>query len=66
MDSINVTEWMATNDPEKFELYDIIADPYQENDISAQNSGIVEIMKQEMVPLWREMRDEGLAGKNNF
>ena len=60
-DSINLWDWMATNDSQKFELYDIILDRAQINDISAQNSEIVDSMKMEMISLWREMRDEGLV-----
>jgi len=62
-DSVNLQTWMATNDPQKLELYDIVADPSQMNDISTQNPEIVDSMKMEMISLWREMRDEGLAGK---
>lgn len=64
-DSFSLRNWMATYDPCKFELYDIKSDPSQTNDISALDSEIVESMKDEMTILWREMRDEGLAGKNN-
>ena len=62
-DSINLWDWFATNDPQKFELYDLVDDPSQMNDISAQIPEIVDSMKKEMITLWREMRDEGLAGK---
>ncbi len=62
-DSISLRDWMATSDPDKLELYDIVADPSQENDISIQNPGLVNMMKEEMTALWREMRDEGLALK---
>jgi hypothetical protein len=62
-DSINLRDWMTASDPQKFELYDIVADPSQLNDISTQNPEIVDSLKTEMITLWREMRDEGLAGK---
>lgn len=64
--SINIQEWMQSNNPEKFELYDIIADPSQMTDISSQHPEIVESMQEEMISSWRNMRDEGLATiKNN-
>jgi len=56
--------WMVNSDPQKFELYDMISDPYQRYDISMEKPGIVASMKQEMTALWREMRDEGMRGKN--
>ncbi len=62
-DTVNLIKWMAGNDPQKFELYDISKDPSQINDISNQQPEIVASMKKEMTSLWREMRDEGLAGK---
>ncbi len=62
-DSISLRDWMATSDPQKFELYDLAIDPSQLNDISTQNPEIVDSLKTEMITLWREMRDEGLAGK---
>jgi arylsulfatase A len=65
-DSVNLQTWMASNDPQKLELYDIVTDPAQMNDISKQNPEIVDSMKMEMVSLWREMRDEGLAGKQQI
>ncbi|QGY46798.1 sulfatase-like hydrolase/transferase [Maribellus comscasis] len=64
-DSISLHSWMANNNPEKVELYDLSLDPSQINDISIQNPEIVASMKKEMISLWQEMRDEGLAGKNN-
>jgi arylsulfatase A len=65
-DSISLLDWFATNDPQKLELYDLVVDPSQINDISTQNPEIVDSMKQEMITLWREMRDEGLAGKQKI
>ncbi len=62
-DSVNLQTWMATNIPQKFELYDLESDPSQMNNISADNPEIVSSMKTEMTNLWEEMRDEGLAGK---
>jgi arylsulfatase A len=62
-DTLNLRKWMANYDPQKFELYDITLDPSQMNDISNQQPEIVESMKKEMTSLWKEMRDEGLAGK---
>ena len=61
-DSINLKQWIASYDPEKFELYDISTDPSQSNDVSAQHPEIVAGMKTEMTAQWIEMRDEGLAG----
>ena len=65
-DSLNLKNWMANYDPEKFELYDIDLDPSQMNDISNQQKDIVVTMKEEMTTLWREMRDEGITGKKQF
>jgi arylsulfatase A len=62
-DSMRLQKWMAKNDPVKFELYDISSDPFQRNNISKQKPEVVNSMKKEMTALWREMRDEGLAGK---
>ncbi len=62
--SMGLQYWMANYDPDKFELYDIILDPSQSNDIFKKQSEIVDSLKKEMIILWREMRDEGLAGKN--
>lgn len=62
-DSIDLKQWMANYNPEKFELYDISVDPSQSNDIATQNPEIVADMKVEMTAQWIEMRDEGLAGK---
>jgi arylsulfatase A len=65
-DSISLLDWFATKNPQKFELYDLGVDPFQINDISTQNPEIVDFMEKEMITLWREMRDEGLAGKQKF
>jgi arylsulfatase A len=62
-DPTDLQNWMAENDPVRFELYDITADPSQSNDLSSQLPEKVASMKQEMTVLWREMRDEGIAGK---
>ncbi len=62
-DSLGLQEWMAGNDPVKFELYDITVDLSQKNNIAEQYPEVVETMKKDMISLWREMRDEGLAGK---
>jgi hypothetical protein len=56
---------MAENDPVRFELYDITLDPAQRNDISKQLPEVVASAKTEIISLWRDMRDEGLAGKIN-
>lgn len=65
-DSTNLWDWFATNDPQKLELYDLTVDPSQMNNISTKNPEIVAIMKQEMISIWREMRDEGLAVKQQI
>ncbi len=62
-DSLDLEKWMATNDPQQFELYDLSLDLAQMNDISTQQPEIVTSMRKEMITLWREMRNEGLAGK---
>jgi len=59
-DSINLQEWIANYDPQKFELYDIETDPAQANNIAAEHPEIVSSMQKEMTSLWREMCDEGL------
>lgn len=59
-DSTNLNQWIANYKPEKFELYDIIIDHAQLNDISSQHPEIISSMKKEMICLWEEMRDEGL------
>jgi arylsulfatase A len=59
-DSTDLNTWMASNDPQRFELYDIKNDPSQKKDIANLNPVIVASMKKEMTTLWREMRDEGL------
>ncbi len=63
-DSLALNQWFAVYNPEKFELYDITLDPSQMNDLSEQKPEVVASMKPEMIELWQEMRDEGLAGKN--
>lgn len=62
-DSMNLKQWIAAYNPEKFELYDLSVDPSQSNDIAAQHPEIVADMKVEMTADFIEMRDEGLAGK---
>ncbi len=59
-DSMNLRNWMASYDPVKLELYDMVHDPMQMDDISKQEPEKVRSMEEEMVGLWREMRDEGL------
>jgi len=56
---------MAENDPVRFELYDITADPSQSNDTSNEHPDAVASMKVEMTDLWRAMKTEGLSGKVN-
>ncbi len=58
-DPQNLQNWIKENDPEKFELYNLDLDPGQMNDVSGQYPEIVASMKDEMINLWREMRDEG-------
>jgi arylsulfatase A len=60
-DDIDLKTWMASNDPERFELYDLARDPSQTTDLASQKPELVDSMKKEMTVLWREMRDEGLA-----
>ncbi len=64
-DPTDLHNWMAENDPVRFELYDITLDPAQKQDISNQHPEVVDSVKTEMIALWREMRDEGLSGKVN-
>ena len=63
-DNIDLRTWMASNDPERFELYDLAKDLSQTTDLASQKPKLVASMKKEMTVLWREMRDEGLAGKS--
>jgi len=62
-DEIDLLSWMASNDPERFELCDLAQDSGQTTNIASQKPELVTSMKEEMTALWREMRDEGLAGK---
>ena len=62
-DSLDLEKWMATNDPLKFELYDLSKDLSQVQDLSAKHPEVVTSMRHEMISLWREMRDEGLSKK---
>ena len=62
-DSMNLRGWMAAYDPVKFELYDLVHDPMQMNDIAQQEPERVGAMEVQMIQLWREMRDEGIKGK---
>jgi hypothetical protein len=62
-DTMNLRGWMAAYDPVKFELYDLVHDPMQMNDIAQQEPERVGAMEVQMIQLWREMRDEGIKGK---
>ncbi len=62
-DSLDLQTWIASYDPQKFELYDLTLDPSQMNDISTQKPEVVADMKPEMIKHWQEMRNEGIAGK---
>jgi arylsulfatase A len=62
-DTMDLQTWIASYDPQKFELYDLSLDPSQMNDISTQKPEVVADMKPEMIQQWQEMRDEGIAGK---
>jgi hypothetical protein len=44
----------------KYELYNIIDDPQQSNDLAAKNPETVSSLSSVMNKLWIEMRDEGL------
>ncbi len=65
-DPTDLQNWMADNDPVRFELYDITADPSQSNDISNEHPDVVASMKVEMTDLWRAMKSEGLSGNVNM
>jgi arylsulfatase A len=60
---VDLKTWFATSDPNRFELYDMSVDPQQQQDLAQQNPGIVAAMQKDMIALWQEMRDEGLALK---
>ena len=64
-DPTDLRNWMAENDPVRFELYGLTADPSQSNDISSEHPEVVASMKVEMTELWRAMKTEGLSGKVN-
>jgi arylsulfatase A len=59
-DSLDLMAWMTGSDPQKFELYDMSDDPFQEQDIADKEPERVAAMREDMIRLWREMRDEGL------
>jgi arylsulfatase A len=65
-DPTDLQNWMAENDPVRFELYDITTDPSQGIDISSEHPDLVASMKVEMTELWRAMKTEGLSGKVNI
>lgn len=65
-DSLDLKLWMASSDPVRFELYDMVQDPNQTKDISVQEPEKVSSMEKEMIELWREMRDEGISGTINY
>jgi arylsulfatase A len=64
-DPADLQNWMAEDDPVRFELYDITTDPSQSNDIANEHPDVVAAMKVEMTELWREMKTEGLSGEVN-
>jgi arylsulfatase A-like enzyme len=64
-DPNDLHNWMAENDPVRFELYDMTTDPSQSIDISNEHPDVVASMKAEMTELWRAMKTEGLSGKVN-
>ncbi|KPL08685.1 MAG: N-acetylgalactosamine 6-sulfate sulfatase [Bacteroides sp. SM23_62] len=63
-DSVQLMDWMKSSDPVRFELYDMVSDPYQHNDISVRHPDIVNDLRIVMTDLWIEMRDEGLRRLN--
>ena len=62
-DSTDLMTWMINSDPQKFELYDMALDPNQMQDISDKEPELVATLQKDMIHLWREMRNEGLARK---
>lgn len=64
-DSLGLMRWMESSVPVRFELYDMMNDPYQKKDISNLHRDITNTLGQEMTALWIEMRDEGLKVLNN-
>jgi len=65
-DPTDLPNWMADNDPLKFELYNVTTDASQSKDISKEHPNVVASMKAEMTALWREMKTEGISGKINI
>jgi len=65
-DPTDLPNWIADNDPVRFELYNITTDASQRKDISKEHPYVVASMKVEMTALWREMKTEGISGKINI
>jgi hypothetical protein len=63
-DSLDLNTWFFKFNPVKYELYNIINDPRQENDLAKKRPETVSSLSLTMTKLWIEMRDEGLK-KNN-
>ncbi len=63
-DSLDLNTWFFKYNPVKYELYNIINDPRQENDLAKKRPETVSALSLTMTKLWIEMRDEGLK-KNN-
>ena len=53
-----INEWLEQAVPERFELYDITTDPGQVTDISLFMPEVKERLSNEMILLWKEVREE--------
>ena len=59
-DSLDLNTWFFKYGPVKYELYNIIDDPQQRNDLAGKKTETVSYLSLIMSKLWIEMRDEGL------
>jgi len=59
-DSMDLNKWFYTNVAVKFELYDILKDPWQKHNLAGKNPEKVDSLSGIMEKLWIDMRNEGL------
>jgi arylsulfatase A len=64
-DSLDLDTWFFKFNPVKYELYNIIDDPCQRNDLARKSRKTVTSLSLIMTKLWIEMRDEGLKKNEN-
>jgi arylsulfatase A len=51
-------EWVKTTGPVRYELYDVLRDPGQSEDLSSRMPGRVEELAAEMGRIWKDIQDE--------